>query len=629
MCGILGAAGPQGRRIVEQLIGTLRLRGPDDEGIWFSPELSIGHRRLAIIGTDSGGRQPMVSRSGDSVLAFNGEIYNYLEIADQLASVGIQCDRRYDTSVLLESLEAWGPAVLPKLNGMFSLAWYRPRENRVLLCRDRWGKKPLFWGTFPSEGRRYLAFSSDLRTFARIPGGTPSTDPLGVARYLVYDGMPGRRTVFAGVSKVPAACWIDFETNGAIERQHRYWTFEHEGLSPEVETAKLELTDRLLRSTELRLRSDVPVGLFLSGGIDSSLLAAFWRRLRPNDSIKTFTIGFEDSSFDERAAARCMARRIDSEHHELVLAGQELEAGLDRVFQNLTEPFADPSLVPTSLLCRFAADHVRVALGGDGADELQAGYDPFRAWKLAKGMTGFSSGLFWGSILGMLERLVPANDGNLSLKFKLHHFSRGLRHPNDERIQAWMASFSVELALMAMNPDLAEEVSIEEILEPSREAFRAFESVGDLHAQINTWCQTYLESSILTKVDRAGMASSLEVRSPFLDPSVAEYLFNLNPGLVFRRGRGKILLRQVANDNLPKELLGRPKKGLGVPLGTWFRTVLRERVEEHLGGNPQQDWFNREVIQDVWAEHSRGHYDHRKALWSFLIGCEFLENLGN
>ena len=620
MCGVLGIGGPEGPALVEALLGDLAHRGPDDEGRWSSPELALGHRRLTIIGLDRAGRQPMTSRSGDSVMVFNGEIYNYLELADELEQQGRPCDRRFDSAVLLEALEAWGTDALAKLNGMFAFAWYRPRERQVLLARDRWGKKPLFWGTYRgADGRSYLAFSSELRTFAGLPGGPPDPDPLGVARYLVYDGMPDERTVYRTVSKVPAASWVAVDPTGQPQDRGRYWRFEPDLEPVDPATAAERATERLSRSLELRLRSDVPVGLFLSGGVDSSLLAALWRRRHPGDTIRTFTVGFEDASYDERSSARIMARAIESEHHEIVISGAQLEAALESVLAHLSEPFADPSIVPTSLLCRFAREHVTVAIGGDGGDELQAGYDPFRAWNTARWLTAALPGSLWNLGLGAIERLAPASAANMSLKFKLHHFRQGLRHPRDERIQGWMASFPVARALAAMKGDLAAEVDAEAVLEPTRRAFRALRDRGELHAQIHTWIATYLECCILTKVDRASMMHSLEVRAPFLDPGVADSLTSLPPALIFRAGRGKRLLRRLGHDLLPEELLAKPKKGLGVPLTAWFRTVLRERMEEALDTSRTSGWFRHQAVQRLWREHLAGSYDHRKALWSFLV----------
>ncbi|MEM7353399.1 MAG: asparagine synthase (glutamine-hydrolyzing) [Acidobacteriota bacterium] len=628
MCGVLGIAGPQGPELVDRLLGDLARRGPDDEGRWTSPELTLGHRRLSIIGLDPAGCQPMTSRSGQSILVFNGEVYNYLELADELEAIGRPCDRRFDSAVLLEALEAWGVEALAKLNGMFALAWFRPREHRLLLARDRWGKKPLFWGPYrAADGQSYLAFSSQLATFARLPAGPPPPDPLGIARYLVYDGMPDTRTVYRNVAKVAAASWVEVDLQGRQQDGGTYWRFAPPIEPIEPALASERATERLSRALELRLRSDVPVGLFLSGGMDSSLLAALWRRQRPDETIRTFTVGFDDASYDERGSARVMARAIDSEHHEIVVSGQQLEEGLHQVLDNLPEPFADPSIVPTSLLCRFASQHVKVAIGGDGGDELQAGYDPFRAWTVANWLTALAPGRLWNHGLATLERLAPASTANMSLKFKLHHFRQGLLHSREERTQAWMASFPVRQVVDILEPELAEQIDEEEILEPTRRAFRAWSDVSELQAQIHTWVATYLESSILTKVDRASMMHSLEVRAPFLDPEVADGLTGLPPKLIFHGGKGKVLLRRLAQDLLPEELLAKPKKGLGVPLTTWFRTVLRERMGNALEATKTAGWFRHDAMQSLWNEHLEGRYDHRKALWSFLTSSRFQSRL--
>lgn len=619
----MGFGGPSGAELLGRLLGDLVHRGPDDEGTWSSPLLALGHRRLSIIGLDRDGRQPMTSRSGESLLVFNGEIYNYLELAAELEQQGLAIDRRFDTAVLLEALEAWGVDALPKLNGMFAFAWYRPASGSLLLARDRWGKKPLFWGTFSNGGCSHLAFSSELRTFVRLPGGPPEPDPLGVVRYLAYDGMPGERTVYRGVFKVPAASWLEVDVKGHVLARGTYWRFAPRLEVIEPDEAMERAQDALSRALELRLRSDVPVGLFLSGGMDSSLLGALWRRRREGELIRTFTIGFEDRSYDERDSAQTMAAAIGSEHHEVLISSQELAATIESVLERLPEPFADPSIVPTSILCRFAREHVKVAIGGDGGDELQAGYDPFRAWGTAKTLTAFLPGRLWSLALGQVERLAPPSGANMSLKFKLHHFRNGLMYPPEDRIQAWLASFPLPGAIDILRPELASQVDVDEVFEPTRSAFRAVRDVGELHAQISTWIATYLECSILAKVDRASMMHSLEVRAPFLDPAVASSLTDLPESMIYSFGKGKRLLRRLADRLLPEPLLKKPKKGLGVPLTTWFKTFLRERIEDQITASRTNGWFDPSAVRQLWSEHLQGRYDHRKALWSYLALSTF------
>jgi asparagine synthase (glutamine-hydrolysing) len=620
----MGVGGPQSAPLVRRLLPCLRHRGPDGQGIWESPELTLGHRRLAIIGLDEGGLQPMWSRSRDSLVMLNGEIYNYLEIADRLEAEGRLPDRRYDTSVLIEALEAWGVDALRHLNGMFALAWYRPAEGKLLLARDRFGKKPLFWGRMPiGDGHPALVFSSELSTFARLPGGPPPPDPLGVVRYLVYDGMPDEKTVYRGVRKVAAASWLEMDPEGNTSRCGTFWRFQPDIAEVDAEQAGERSLEELERSLRLRLRSDVPVGLFLSGGMDSSTLGALWRRACPNGRIRTFTVGFEEPSYDERASARLLADAIGAEHHETVASGADLERELEEVWNHLSEPFGDPSIVPTSLLCRFAREHVKVALGGDGGDEIQAGYDPFRAWRPARVMESVLPRRLWPPALARLEKLLPLDDSNMSVRFKVHHFAQGFLHRPEERIQGWMASFPLPLALAALRPELADEIDPESVLQPTRRAFDEVRDRGAVHAQINVWLKTYLESSILTKLDRASMMHSLEARAPYLDPKVVETMTNLPASLIFRNGRGKYLLRRAGAPLLPAPLRRKPKKGFGVPQAAWLRTILRERMEEALRVNRAGGWLRPEVIETMWREHLRGENDHRRALWNFLFSFPF------
>ena len=623
MCGIVGVGGLDGRQLVEGLVGSLAHRGPDDEGIWNNDRLALGHRRLTIIGLDPAGAQPMVSRSGNSVISFNGEIYNFQELADELETAGRPVDRRFDTSILIEALEHWGTAVLPRLNGMFAFVWYRPREDRLLLGRDRWGKKPLFWGRVPIRGKETLVIASELRIFAQLPDGPPAADPLGIARYLVYDGMPDSRTVYRGVEKVPAAEWVELDSNGRPSARGEYWQLERQPTPSSGEEAEERFTELLDRSLSLRLRSDVPVGLFLSGGIDSSLLAATWRRAAPDSILRTFTVGFEDPSYDERSPAALMAKAVGAEHHEILVGGQDLERELDCVWEHLSEPFSDPSILPVSALCRFARERVTVALGGDGADELQAGYDPFRAWDTARRMERTLGRRLSGSLVRAAAALAPVDDKNMSLGFRAKHFAQGFLHPPSERIQGWMAGFPVATAMTSLHPDLVAQIEVGEILEPTRRAYEKQLHHGERFAQISAWIKTYLESSILTKIDRAGMMHSLEIRAPFLDPELAHFLFNLPEDLVFAGGKGKVLLRRAAAQQIPPALLRRKKKGLGVPQATWLRTVLRDRMEACLDLNSRGGWFRHDQISRLWSEHLHHKADHRRALWTFLFSFPF------
>jgi asparagine synthase (glutamine-hydrolysing) len=603
---------------------TLAHRGPDADGQWDSPELTLGHRRLAIIGLDDGGRQPRVSRSGRSVITFNGEIYNYLEIADRLEAIGHRVDRRYDTAVLIEALEEWGTGILSEFNGMFAFAWYRPGERRLILVRDRWGKKPLFWGRVRlDDGSRVLAFSSELSLFTCLPGGPPEPDALGIARYLVYDGMPDARTVYRGVEKLPAASWIELDPDGCRLNGGVYWQFQPQPTAISLPDAEEQFISLLEGSFALRLRSDVPVGLFLSGGLDSSLLAAVWRAIRPHDTLRTFTIGFEEPSYDERWSAEMMAEKVDAEHHVLVIDNAELERELNHVWETLSEPFADASMVPMSLLCRFAREHVTVAIGGDGADELQAGYDPFRAWRTTRLMERLLPRRLWYAAGRTVERLLPVDPSNMSRRFIARHFSQGLLHPPAERVQGWMSSFPLWLAMEAMHPDLARQVDVEEVLEPTRQAFASAGKNDEVHAQIQTWVRTYMECSILTKVDRSSMAYGLEVRAPYLDARLAKFLADLPASLIFRGGKGKYLMRQVAEKLLPAALLHKKKKGFGVPQATWLKTILRERMEAALEQTRQGGWFRFDLIDRMWQEHLAGRADYRRALWNFLFSFPF------
>jgi asparagine synthase (glutamine-hydrolysing) len=529
--------------------------------------------------------------------------------------------------VLLEALELWGRDVLPELNGMFAFAVVPPGARRLLLARDRFGKKPLYWGTPRGEdGRRVLVFSSELRSFTRGPGGPPPPDPLGVARYLVYDGMPDATTVYRDVAQVPAASWVELDPDGAVLTQRR-----RSGASRRTPRRSPPTSVRALRGRARALARAAPAqrrtGRRVPVGRDRQLAARGDLAADPARRPDPHVHGRLRGELVRRARERALlAETIGAEHHEITATGSDLEREIDAVWRHLPEPLGDPSIVPTSLLCRFAREHAVVALGGDGGDELQAGYAPFRAWQLSSALEHVLPRAAWAAALRGVERALPADARNLSTRFVVRHFAQGLRHPADERVSAWLAAFAPRDALAAMDPDLAREVDPEAVLEPTRRAFAAARGAGPLYAQIHAWIRTYLVASVLAKVDRASMMHSLEVRAPLLDPDLTELLASLPPALIYARGRGKVLMRRAAQHLLPPALLDKPKQGFGVPQADWLRTVLRERMEDCLARSRRGGWYRAAPIEAMWRDHLARRVDHRRALWTFLFSFPFQES---
>ncbi|MEZ0229376.1 MAG: asparagine synthase (glutamine-hydrolyzing), partial [Planctomycetota bacterium] len=508
-------------------------RGPDGQGLFADERLALGHRRLSIIDLSDAASQPFASDDGALQLVFNGEIYDYVELRDELRAKGRVFKSASDTEVILRGYEEWGENVLERLNGMFALALYDARRKTLLLARDRAGEKPLHYGWL---GGRFL-FASELRAFAEAGKLEPS--PLGVARFLCYDYVPAPDSALAGFAKLAGgeALLLDLETKKT--RTWRYWRPAFEPKRPlSLDDAKAELRAVLTESVELRLRSDVPLGVFLSGGVDSSTIAALARPLVKE--LRTYAIGFEDRSFDESSHARRVAEHLGTRHTEEVVSEKVLLETLPRVLEHQDEPLADSSILPTWLVARLARRDVTVVLGGDGGDELFMGYDPFKAWRAARLYSALVP-RFAHRTLEKAASFMPRSEKRMSLEFRLKRFLRGAKSPASVRLQAWLGSFTPEDVSALLVPEVKDS-----LYAPTERAWE--DAKGELDRQAAVYLATYLQDGVLQKVDRATMAHALEARAPFLDPAVMGFAFALEDDLKFRRFETKRVLKALARD---------------------------------------------------------------------------------
>jgi asparagine synthase (glutamine-hydrolysing) len=626
MCGITGIADLSGSvrpEVLRRMTDTLRLRGPDDESYYIPAPMAggasvgLGFRRLSIIDL-AGGRQPMSNENASIWIVCNGEIYNHVALRLELEAKGHTFRTHSDIEVLLHLYEEHGSECLTKVNGMFALAIWDAPNQTMFLARDRLGKKPLYYRHTPA----HLIFGSEVKALLAHPDCPRELDARNLSKYLAYEYVPSPHCIFKGIHKLPAGHWLTWK-NGQT-RLGRYWDLKFsvgaDGRS-EDEIAE-ELRERLKEAVRLRLISDVPLGVFLSGGIDSSSVVALMAELMPPAQIKTFAIGFEEKSFDESAHARRVAGFFGTDHREQILQSKTLLDILPEVAAFMDEPLADASIIPTYLLSKFTRQHVTVALGGDGGDELFAGYPTFQAHRMA----GFYKipRMLHERMIRPLAECLPVSSDNFSFDFKVKRFLRGLGHRPEIRDQIWMGAFTPgEQRALLLGP--APEIdNYEDVVEAEKNC----DSGNSMERLIYLYCKFYLQDCILTKVDRASMACSLEARAPFLDYTFVEFANAIPFRLKLKGLTGKYILKKAMQNKLPREILRRRKKGFGIPVAKWFRHDLRDLMLDSLSESRlrQQGIFNPAEVTRLVDEHLRGTQDHRKKLWTLFMFQLWAEN---
>lgn len=624
MCGIAGVLAPCTFPLETSLVAmanTLRHRGPDAKGIWLDSESGIGfaHRRLSILDLSPYGAQPMVSASGRFVLCYNGEIYNHLALRRDLdATTGITWRGHSDTEVLLEAIERWGVRItLERSNGMFAFAVWDRSQQTLTLARDRLGEKPLYVGQFGNV----LAFASELKALRQLPGWQDTVDRQALAELLRFGYISAPRSIQEGVFKLPAASLITFRAADAATplalddfsvRATKYWDLSAiaaactaNPFAGDEEEALTQLEALLDDAVRLRMEADVPVGTMLSGGIDSSLVAALMQKASPRP-VKTFTIGFGDSRFDEACHARLVAAHLGTEHTELHLTPEHALEATARLADVYDEPFADPSQLPTLLVCEMARQHVTVALSGDGGDELFFGYrryaDALRTWRhignwSAGSRHALSTGLRAGSGIG----------GDLG--FRLRRLG--------QRIDA--VDFDAYYTnLLSLSP-LPTTTGWPKYL-PGKPFFPpGFTALGSRMMLADQF--GYLPENILVKTDRASMAASLELRVPLIDHRVVEFAWKLPEQYRWDGANGKLLLRRLLYRLLPRELVDRPKQGFEIPLDDWLRGPLREWMNDLLdpAALRAEGLLEVPVVSALVTEHLSGRSNNGYALWPVLM----------
>ena len=621
---------------------TLVHRGPDGEGYWLDNEsgVALGHRRLAVVDLTSEGAQPMTSSSGRFVISYNGEVYNFPQLRERLEKMGVVFRGRSDTEVILAAIEAWGvkPAV-QEFVGMFAFALWDRRDRKLWLCRDRLGKKPLYFGV--QNGT--LVFASELRGVLQFPGIESEIDRDSLTLFLRHNYIPAPRSVYRGISKLEPVHLASFSVRnggGFDQADQSYWSA--------LEVARLaknapllgtldELTEQLnvLLSDAVRIRmiSDVPLGVFLSGGIDSSLIAALMQH-QSTAPVKTFTIGFEEEAFNEADYARDIAARLGTEHTEVFVSPQDALDVIPSLASIYDEPFADSSQIPTVLVSQIARRDVTVALSGDGGDELFCGYNRYLWWRqiwsvvgpmpavirglVGRGMTGISTDR-WNSLLAPMSRFLPGGLRYSAPGERIHKLAEVLRASNPDALyQRLLSHWTNPEAIVIGGREPPTPLSINSHINDKdlfTEHMMLLDTVG------------YLPDDILVKVDRAGMSASLETRAPLLDHRVFEFAARVPLRHKLKGSQGKLILRKVLGRYLPETMFDRPKTGFGVPIDVWLRGPLRDWAEDLLSERrlSSQGFFRPAPIRQLWQAHLEQRQSAHYLLWDILMFQAWLD----
>jgi asparagine synthase (glutamine-hydrolysing) len=615
MCGIAGFVGQGDRDDLTAMTQALVHRGPDGQGLWTGPQASsapvyLGHRRLAIIDLQDGA-QPMWTEDQSLAVTFNGEIYNHQELRKELEEAGHRFATDHcDTEVLLHGYRQWGDQLPNHLNGMWAFAIYDRQAGQIFLSRDRFGQKPLY---FTKQGDLF-AFSSELQSLIRHRDIKANIAPLSIKKYFAYGFIPSPHSLYESIHKLSAGHNLKLNIKDQIYKIEQYWNYVIEPFEQvpldAMQQWTAELGRLLTQAVDRRLMSDVPLGVLLSGGLDSSCISALACRNSDAETVKTFSIGFDEPAFDESKYAAYVARFLKTDHHAQQLSIAQARSLMPDVVSRLDEPLGDSSLIPTYLVCGTARQKVTVVLGGDGADELLAGYDPFRALKLASIYKRMMPQPIHRAIRTALS-FLPARHGYMSFPFKIKRVLRGLSYKPSMWNPAWLGPLEPSELADCFN----EAVDLEEIYGDAIEHWDSCAAAHPVDRTTQFYVKMYLQDNILTKVDRASMMHSLEARAPFLDIDLVNFIRRLPHDFRYREGQTKFLLKRLAANLLPRQVIQRRKQGFALPVGPWFKDGsldLKTPPMRTADPSAPQSGF----VEKQLAQHRANRQDHRLFLWN-------------
>jgi len=628
MCGIVGGKVQQiQQKTMEAMLACIAHRGPDGQGIWYEKEAGIffGHTRLSVIDLSSLGDQPMARKKKGSTarvrVTYNGEIYNYKEMQAELEKAGYVFSSTSDTEVLLYAYMHWGISFVEKCIGMFAFALYDEETGALFLVRDRFGVKPLYYTMIDDD----ILFASDLRTFAAYPTYKKCIDREALSQYFQFGYIPGPRTIFQNTHKLPPGHILEIDTDGN-RKMTQYWSAQAAFDKPHTEDSEREVlmkVEKLIeKSFSYRMVADVPVGIFLSSGVDSSLVAALLQKQR-KEKIKTFTIGFDVGEYDESAAARKIAAALGTDHHELRLSPEKARKAMKQYVQTFSEPFGDTSGLPTYLLAEFARSHVTVALSGDGGDELFAGYTKYSALQTLSHMAEWKQRVLKRVIHSMG---IPIVSRVVTFLGKLHIVPQysNVREKLNKLQETLCLTDDAERFARASSYWQKEEVPLlfASDTQTTAKADALFVvTQTDLREQMQLWdVEQYLPDDILVKTDRTTMAVGLEGREPFLDAALWSYMATVSPEIKYKKLGDNTILKQLLRKYLPESLVGNQKKGFRIPLYEWLQSDWSEELERYFDKDmlAKQGIFNPEYINSLWRRFQDGNYVNPDKLWLFI-----------
>lgn len=618
MCGIAGflEPGPRAnqREILRRMTHTLRRRGPDDEGLYRDAHVALGVRRLSVIDLRTG-QQPISNEDGTVLAALNGEIYNFRALRVELERLGHRFRTTSDTEVLVHAYEAYGPACVSRLDGMFALAIWDVGQRTLVLARDRMGEKPLYY----HAGADAFVFGSELRAVLEHPAVPRELSLENLVRYLAFEYVPAPHSILTGIVKLPPGHLLTISP-GSKPDIVQYWDL---AFNPDYSVSEPEWVERFQRQLEAsvrrRLTADVPLGFFLSGGVDSSAIVAVASRLGGTRPLKTFSLGFAESSYDERPFARAVARHCGTDHAEMVFSPTDAAALLENAGDLLDEPLVDSSFLPLYALSRLARKDVTVALSGDGGDELFCGYPTFLADRGARWVQRLPRALVsWGR---RAVESLPTSSQYGSIESLLKLFVRGLGHSPEVRTQLLLGGLTGPERSALLSAGVREAAAGFDPYEGLARVGSEASGLNRVDQLIYQHCKFYLADQNLVTVDRASMACGLEVRAPFLDHALVELAGRIPAHLKLRGWETKHIVKRAFQGALPPAILTRRKQGFGVPIAAWLRGPLRRALEERLAPErvAHRGLFDPATTQQLTAEHVAGQRDHRKILWGLLM----------
>ena len=628
MCGIAGIVDIVGQQpidsaLLHRMTDRLAHRGPDGSGFYITHGVGFGHRRLAIIDV-AGGQQPLFNEDGTVSITFNGEIYNYQELMAELERKGHRFKTRSDTEVIVHAWEEWGEATVNRLRGMFAFAVWDENRKTLFLARDRFGKKPLYYSVL-GDGR--LLFASEMKALLVCPDVPRSINLAAVEDYFAYGYVPESKSIYSHIHKLPPGHHLTIIRGRRLAEPVQYWdlSFESDSEIRSEEQVQHELLDRLREAVSMRLISEVPLGAFLSGGVDSSAVVSMMAET--SGLVNSFSIGFSQAAYDETQYADEVALRFKTRHHKRIVDADDFSL-LARLATIYDEPFADASAIPTFRVCALAREKVTVALSGDGGDELLAGYRRYHWHQIEEKVRGALPNFLRRPLLRTAGNLYPKLDW-APRPFRAKATLLELAEATIDGYFLNVAMFGDQVLQSLFSPSFVRDLQGYHAREELVRHFKAAPTDDALAAVQYVDIKTYLPGDILVKVDRASMANSFEVRAPFLDQGFAQWTTSLPAKLKIRGREGKYILKRALESRLPRDVLYRPKQGFVVPLAEWFRGPLQSIVRTALSGGLllETGWFDHRYINTAFEQHIRGHRDHSRLIWSLLMFEAFLRNI--